>query len=142
MRPLTINQEPPSSPLSSLLSPRQSTGHCYLSDSSTLIGGDLNVKCWVCPPPSHYCLYIIRSERQGWWPSVAALLLGHRLGFVVSVGQQWVWLANNKAAASPGGISGLVYHHYLAASQDWTIGLIKGLISSQHNPKFSVFHCS
>ena len=70
---------------------------------------------------SHYCLDIIRSERQGWWPSVGVLLLYHRLGFVVSVGQ---CRTNNKARASPGGISGLVYHQNLSDSPGWTIGLI------------------
>ena len=85
---------------------------------------------------SHYCLDIIRSERQPWSPSVA-----NHLGFVVSVGQCGAGSLTTKQqhlqVASPD-LFTIIRH--LSASPDWTMGLIEGLISSRTQCKLiSIF---
>ena len=96
---------------------------------------------------SHYCLDIIRSERQDWSPSVAFLsssltVLG-LLSVSASVGQCGAVSLTTKQqhpqVASPDLFTII---RYLSASPGWTMGLIQGLISSLTQCKLiSIFLC-
>ena len=72
---------------------------------------------------SHYCLDIIRSERQGWWPSVGVLLLTTVLGLLsVSASVGPTTKPEHPQVASPDLFT--IRTSQIVRAGQWTIGLI------------------